>query len=357
VSESSFWKGRRVFITGHTGFKGGWLSLWLVHKGAVVRGFALEPATSPNLFTIAKVGSKIEDIRGDVRTPGALDAAMGSFKPEIVFHMAAQPLVRDSYRDPVGTYETNAIGTVRMLESVRLTSSVKAVVCITTDKCYENKEWLWGYRETDNLGGYDPYSSSKACAELITSAYRQSFFPLEKYKEHGCAIASARAGNVIGGGDWAIDRLIPDLIRGFETNDSVLIRNPAAIRPWQHVLEPLCGYLRLAELLSGEDAVRYATAFNFGPHEDDARPVSWIADKIQHLWGGTPSWAIDQRLKPHEAGYLKLDSSRARSELGWRPRLRLEQAIEWIVEWQKCFLERDDMEIVTLSQIQRYEAL
>ena len=226
MTERSFWKGRRVFITGHTGFKGSWLSLWLAHQGAVLRGFALDPATSPNLFATAKVGSRMEDIRGDIRTPRALDAAIGNFKPEIVFHMAAQPLVRDGYRDPVGTYETNAIGTVRVFEAVRLTSSVKAVVCVTTDKCYENKEWLWGYRETDPLGGYDPYSSSKACAELITSAYRQSYFPTEKYAEHGCAIASARAGNVIGGGDWSTDRLIPDLIRGFEGNDSVLIRNP-----------------------------------------------------------------------------------------------------------------------------------
>ena len=299
----------------------------------------------------------MEDIRGDIRTPRALDAAIGNFKPEIVFHMAAQPLVRDGYRDPVGTYETNAIGTVRVFEAVRLTSSVKAVVCVTTDKCYENKEWLWGYRETDPLGGYDPYSSSKACAELITSAYRQSYFPTEKYAEHGCAIASARAGNVIGGGDWSTDRLIPDLIRGFEGNDPVLIRNPSAIRPWQHVLEPLSGYIRLAELLSSEQAVRYATAFNFGPSDDDAKPVAWIADTIQRLWDGSASWRLDERAQPHEAGYLKLDSSRARSELGWRPRLGLEQAIEWIVEWHKSFLQGDDMEAATLSQILRYEAL
>jgi CDP-glucose 4,6-dehydratase len=357
VTDRSFWKGKRVFLTGHTGFKGSWLSLWLANKGAVVRGFALDPASEPNLFTTAKVSSKIDDIRGDIRTPGALDEPMRSFKPEIVFHMAAQPLVRESYRDPIGTYETNAIGTARLLEAVRHTSSAKAVVCVTTDKCYENKEWLWGYRETDPLGGYDPYSNSKACAELISSAYRQSFFPLDKHAEHGCGIASARAGNVIGGGDWSTDRLIPDLIRGFETNQPVLIRNPAAIRPWQHVLEPLSGYMRLAELLAGDGAVQYATAFNFGPSDDDAKPVSWIADKIKHLWGGTASWTLDEALRPHEAGYLKLDSSRARSELGWRPRLTLEQAIEWIIEWHQSFLHRDDMEAFTLSQILRYEGL
>lgn len=357
MTEAAFWKDKRVFITGHTGFKGSWLSLWLSQKGAIVRGFALDPAMSPNLFTCANVGSAVEDIRGDVRTPGALDAALGSFKPEIVFHMAAQPLVRESYRDPVGTYETNAIGTVRLLEAVRLTSSVRAVVCVTTDKCYENREWLWGYRETDHLGGYDPYSSSKACAELITSAYRQSFFPVEKYSEHGCAIASARAGNVIGGGDWSTDRLIPDLLKGFQTNNAVLIRNPAATRPWQHVLEPLSGYMKLAELLSGDNAVRYATAFNFGPSDDDAKPVSWIADKIQQHWGGEASWTLDEGLKVHEAGYLKLDSSRARAELGWRPKLRLEQAIEWIVEWHKEFLQGQDMAAATRSQIARYEAL
>ena len=357
MSEESFWKGRRVFLTGHTGFKGSWLSLWLANKGAAVRGFGLDPATTPNLFNTAKVASQIEDIRGDIRTPGALDESVRSFKPEVIFHMAAQPLVREGYRDPVGTFETNAIGTARLLEAVRLTSGVKAVVCVTTDKCYENKEWQWGYREIDPLGGYDPYSSSKACAELIASAYRQSFFPVDRYGDHGCAVATARAGNVIGGGDWSNDRLIPDLIRGFEANRDILIRNPAAIRPWQHVLEPLSGYIQLAEFLSGENAINYATAFNFGPSDEDARPVSWIADKIQHLWGSNTSWKRDERLAPHEAGYLKLDSSRARSELGWRPKLRLEEAIAWIVDWHKSFLRGDNMATVTASQIRRYEAL
>ena len=355
--ERSFWEGRRVFITGHTGFKGSWLSLWLATKAAIVRGFSLDPTTTPNLFTIAKVGSKIDDTRGDIRTPGALNASMSEFRPEVVFHLAAQPLVRESYKDPVGTYETNAIGTVRVLEAVRHTPGVKAVVCVTTDKCYENKEWLWGYRETDPLGGYDPYSSSKACAEIIAAAYRQSFFPVSRHAEHGCAVASARAGNVIGGGDWSMDRLIPDLIKGFQANRSVVIRNPAAIRPWQHVLEPLSGYLRLAELLSSEDGARYATAFNFGPNDDDAKPVSWIANKIQQLWGGTASWSCDQQSGPHEAGYLKLDASRARSELTWVPKLRLEQAIEWIVDWHQGFLRGDDMQDFTVSQIARYEKL
>lgn len=357
MTDSSFWRGRRVFLTGHTGFKGSWLSLWLTNMGAVVRGFGLDPVSTPNLFTSANVADALEDVRGDIRTPGLVDASLANFKPEIVFHMAAQPLVRESYRDPVGTYETNVMGTVRVLEAVRRTSGVKAVVCVTTDKCYENREWLWGYRESDPLGGYDPYSSSKACAELISSAYRQSFFPTDKYAEHGCSIASARAGNVIGGGDWSADRLVPDLLRGLEANRPVMIRNPGAIRPWQHVLEPLCGYLRLAELLVSKDGARYATAFNFGPFDDDVRPVSWIANRFQNLWGGSASWGFDQQAQPHEAGYLKLDASRARSELGWTPKLRLDQAIEWIVDWHKRFLRGEDMKGFTISQISRYQSL
>src|SRR5271154_4274338 len=281
-SLNSVWRGRRVFLTGHTGFKGGWLALWLTHLGANVRGYALDPWTDPNLFTDAHIGDVIEDIRGDIRDHTRLDSAMREFRPEVVFHLAAQPLVRYSYEDPIGTYETNVIGSARVLDTVRRTPSVRGVVSVTTDKCYENKEWAWPYRETDPLGGYDPYSSSKACAEIVTAASRQSYFPIDRIAEHGVAVATARAGNVIGGGDWSVDRLIPDLVRGFLTGEPVRIRRPHAIRPWQHVLEPLHGYLTLAERLlsAGPEAARFATAYNFGPAEDDARSVAWIADRM-----------------------------------------------------------------------------
>src|SRR5271163_104874 len=262
-SLNSFWRGRRVFLTGHTGFKGGWLALWLTHLGANVRGYALDPWTDPNLFTDAHIGDVIEDIRGDIRDHTRLDSAMREFRPEVVFHLAAQPLVRCSYEDPIGTYETNVIGTARVLDAVRRTPSVRAVVSVTTDKCYENKEWVWPYRETDPLGGYDPYSSSKACAEIVSAAFRQSYFPVEKLGRpagHQVALATARAGNVIGGGDWSTDRLLPDLVRGFLSGEAVRIRRPDAIRPWQHVMEPLHGYIRLAERLLAHDP-KFATAY------------------------------------------------------------------------------------------------
>jgi CDP-glucose 4,6-dehydratase len=355
--ETNLWQNKRVFLTGHTGFKGGWLALWLASKGAIVRGYALDPCIEPNLFTAAKVGSVIEDIRGDIRDAAKLEPALREFAPDVVFHMAAQPLVRYSYEDPIGTYETNVIGTARVLDAVRRTPSVRAVVSVTTDKCYENKEWLWGYRETDPLGGYDPYSSSKACAEIVSAAYRQSFFPLTKYAEHKCAIATGRAGNVIGGGDWSLDRLIPDLVRGFLAGESVLIRRPDAIRPWQHVLEPLAGYIALAEHLLSDDAPRYATAFNFGPSDDDAQPVGWIVEKMVQFWGDGASWVLDQDPGVHEAGYLKLDASRARTELAWHPRLRLETTLHWLVDWYKQWQAGADMHAFTLAQIADYEKL
>src|SRR5580698_6669895 len=257
-------RGKRVFLTAHTGFKGGWLVLWLASKGAIVRGYALDPSTDPNLFTAARVSSSIEDIRGDIRNATTIEPALRDFAPEVAFHLAAQPISRLSYADPITTYETNVIGTARVLDAIRRTPSVRAVVSVTTDKCYENKEWLWGYRESDPLGGYDPYSSSKACAEIVSAAYRQSYFPVDRLAEHGVAIATARAGNVIGGGDWSTDRLIPDLIRGFLSGEPVRIRRPHAIRPWQHVLEPVYGYIRLAEELTagGPAAARFATAYN-----------------------------------------------------------------------------------------------
>jgi CDP-glucose 4,6-dehydratase len=350
------WQGKRVFLTGHTGFKGGWIALWLASKGAVVRGYALDPCTDPNLFTVARIGSDIEDIRGDIRNSATLEPALHDFAPEVVFHMAAQPLVRLSYDDPIGTYETNVIGTARVLDAIRRTPSVRAVVSITTDKCYENKEWIWGYRETDPLGGYDPYSSSKACAEIVSAAYRQSYFPVAKLGDHKVALATARAGNVIGGGDWSLDRLIPDLVRGFLAGEPVRIRRPHAIRPWQHVMEPLHGYITLAEHLLSHDP-KFATAYNFGPYDDDAREVGWIAEKMTGFWGNSAKWVLDEDPGVHEAGYLKLDASRARADLNWTPHLRLETALQWLVEWYRAWQSGSDMHAFTLTQIRNYEAL
>jgi CDP-glucose 4,6-dehydratase len=365
-SLSGFWCGRRVFLTGHTGFKGGWLALWLAHLGAEVRGYALDPYTDPNLFTVAHIGDVVEDVRGDIRDAKRLDESMREFRPEVVFHLAAQPLVRLSYEQPIETYETNVIGTARVLDAVRRSPSVHAVVSVTTDKCYENKEWVWPYRETDPLGGYDPYSSSKACAEIVTAAFRQSYFPADKITDHGVAVATARAGNVIGGGDWSADRLLPDLVRGFLSGEPVRIRRPHAIRPWQHVLEPLHGYLRLAEklLVGGPEAVRFATAYNFGPSEEDSQPVSWIAERMAHFWGDGASWVIDEDDGPHEAGYLRLDASRARHDLAWVPHLRLEAALDWLVQWYRTWQsvqgssERgNEMQEFTLHQIRAYTEL
>ena len=349
------WQGVRVFLTGHTGFKGGWLALWLTGKGAVVRGYSLDPSTSPSLFEAARVGEAVEDVRGDIRDRDTLDRSMREFAPELVFHLAAQPLVRASYADPVGTYSTNVLGTAHILESARSIPSVRAIVAITSDKCYENQEWDRGYRESDRLGGYDPYSSSKACAEIVCAAYRSSF--LHSPERAGAMLATARSGNVIGGGDWSRDRLIPDLIRGFLASESVLIRRPNAVRPWQHVLEPLAGYIALAEHLLSDDPARYATAFNFGPSDDDAQEVGWIVEKMVKFWGDNASWTLDADPGVHEAGYLKLDASRARAELAWHPRLRLETTLHWLVDWYKAWQSGEDMHAFTLKQIDAYEKL
>ena len=360
VAPHAAWRGKRVFLTGHTGFKGGWLALWLAAKGATVRGYALDPSTSPNLFDQARLGEVIEDVRGDIRDASKLEPALREFAPDVVMHLAAQPLVRYSYQDPIGTFETNVIGTARVLEAVRRTPSVRAVVSVTTDKCYENKEWLWGYRETDPLGGYDPYSSSKACAEIVSAAFRQSYFSVDTFGEHHCGVATARAGNVIGGGDWSTDRLLPDLVRGFLAGEPARIRRPHAIRPWQHVLEPLHGYMLLAEKLllsSPEDVSRYATAFNFGPADDDARPVGWIVERMTKFWGDNASWVLDEDPSVHEAGYLKLDASRARAELAWHPRLHLQDALEWLVAWYRASEAGEDMQRFTQDQIAAYERL
>jgi CDP-glucose 4,6-dehydratase len=325
--------------------------LWLARCGAQVRGYALDPPTEPNLFTLARVRCVVEDIRGDILDRAALEAAMRAFAPEVVFHMAAQPLVRRSYADPLGTWMTNAMGTAYVLEAVRGTPQVRAVVCVTTDKCYENRERHEPYRESDALGGHDPYSSSKACAEIISAAFRNSFF---EAGERRVALATARAGNVIGGGDWSEDRLIPDLIRGFHAGQAVMIRNPQAIRPWQHVLEPLHGYMLLAEqLLAG----RCASAFNFGPGEDDAWTVDRVATFLADAWGDSAAWTRDAASGVHEAGILRLDASRARAELGWEPRLRIEQALQWTVDWYRAWQNAADLQEATHAQIAAYEGL
>ncbi len=355
------WQNRRVLLTGHTGFKGSWLALWLSHLGARVHGYALAPETTPSLFEEARVASYMEQAGGshtigDIRNPQTLDQALTASAPEVVFHLAAQPLVRLSYADPITTYETNVLGTARLLDAIRRTPSVRAVVVITTDKVYANPETNQPFTEQDPLGGFDPYSSSKACAEIATAAWRNSFFPPAQYGGHGVGLATARAGNVIGGGDWSSDRLIPDLVRGFLSGQPVPIRSPHAIRPWQHVLESLHGYLLLAEKLLSPEAPQYSRAFNFGPAEADAQPVDWIAQRLTQTWGDYASWHIDQSPQPHEASYLRLDATRAQRDLDWHPRLRLPQALDSLVHWYKAHGAGQDMQRFTLAQIAEYQA-
>lgn len=350
----TFWRGRRVFLTGHTGFKGGWLALWLQHHGADVCGYALPPYTDPSFYEEASIASGMQSIFGDIRDLETLKASLHAWKPEVVLHLAAQPLVRASYDDPIGTYATNVMGTAHVLEAARTCPSVRSVVVVTTDKCYENKEWCWPYRETDALGGYDPYSNSKACTELVASAYRSSFFNPKDYAKHQMAMATGRAGNVIGGGDWSTDRLIPDMIRGFMSHEPVVIRNPLAIRPWQHVLEPLRGYLMLAQhLYTGTEM---GEAWNFGPEPGDAKPVQWVADYLVEHWGGDASWRLADGPAPHEAQLLKLDSSKAASRLKWVPALTIEQGVDMTLDWYQEKVKGSDMRAVTLSQIAAYEA-
>lgn len=348
VMHPEFWRGKRVLVTGHTGFKGSWLSLWLQSMGADVSGYALAPTTDPSLFELARVAQGMESVIADVKDLGALHGAIERFRPEIVFHLAAQSVVRLSYDDPVDTYATNVMGTVNLLEAVRVRGDVRAVVVVTSDKCYENREWEWGYRENEPMGGWDPYSSSKGCAELVTTAYRASFFRGDN--NAGTAIATARAGNVIGGGDWTRDRLIPDIMRSIAERRPVAIRNPSAIRPWQHVLEPLRGYLMLAERLHGGEG-EFASAWNFGPRDQDCRPVSWIVARLAEQWGDEVRWEIDQRARPHEANYLKLDSSKAIGRLGWKPRWDLGMTLNAIVSWHKAHNVGADMRDVVLEQI------
>ena len=348
---ATFWKGRSVFITGHTGFKGAWLSLWLEHLGARVTGYALAPPTDPSLFGLTAAGTGIQDLRGDVRDGSALESAIRQAKPEVVLHLAAQSLVRVSYDAPVETYATNVMGTVHVLEGIRRTPGVRAAVVVTSDKCYENREWDRGYREDDALGGHDPYSSSKGCAELVTTAYRRSFFNAQR--EHVTAIASGRAGNVIGGGDWARDRLMPDLLRAFAERRPAAIRNPLATRPWQHVLEPLRGYLSLAEQLCNGDGAA-AGAWNFGPLKADVKSVAWIADAAARRWGGGAVWESDRSVHPHEARSLELDISKAQADLGWHPVLTVDDAVDWTVRWHKGLQDGQSARALTLRDISEY---
>lgn len=352
---SAFWKGKRVLLTGHTGFKGSWLSLWLQSMGVQVIGYSLTPPNNPSLFDVAEVGKGMTSIIGDIRDLEHLRAVFAEHQPEIVIHMAAQALVRYSYVNPIDTYSTNVMGTVHVLEAARLTKRVRTIVNVTSDKCYENKEWTWGYRENEPMGGYDPYSSSKGCAELVTVAYRNSYFNPDKYGEHGVAIASGRAGNVIGGGDWAEDRLIPDIMRAIAQGKPVHIRNPHAIRPWQHVLEPLSGYLMLAQKLY-EEGASYAEGWNFGPSDEDAKPVQWIVEKFTQSWGEGASWKLDDGNHPHEAHYLKLDCSKAKARLGWHPRWHLEETLSAIVDWHQAYQNSENMREKTLQQIAKYNA-
>ncbi|MBA2667058.1 MAG: CDP-glucose 4,6-dehydratase [Trueperaceae bacterium] len=351
-----FWRGKRVLLTGHTGFKGSWASLWLHALGADVVGYALPPEAGPNLFELAGVADVLTSVTGDVRDGDHLQRVFEEHEPEIVIHMAAQALVRHSFEHPVETYDTNMMGTVHVLEAARRTGSVRVVVCVTSDKCYANRETERPYVEDDPMGGSDPYSSSKGCAELVVSAYRRTYFPVGAGAAHGTAVASVRAGNVIGGGDWARDRLVVDVASAYARGEAPVIRNPDAVRPWQFVLEPLAGYLLVAERAWTEPAT-YATGWNFGPERLDCQPVGWVVDRIAQAWGATTSWIHDERPNRPEAQLLLLDVTKARTELGWRPRLDLANAIDWTVEWYRAHGRGDDVRALTLEQIARYERM
>lgn len=351
--DRSFWRGKKVFVTGHSGFKGAWLSIFLHSLGAEVKGYSLAPPTNPSLYDLCRIHELVHSEIADIRDGDRLKKSMATFNPDVVFHMAAQPLVRESYLNPVDTYSVNVMGTVNLFEAVRNCSNIKSVVNVTTDKCYENKEWVWGYRENERLGGYDPYSNSKACSELVTSSYRSSYFNPDRYGDHGVGIASARAGNVIGGGDWAKDRLIPDCLGSLTKAEKIVVRNPQAIRPWQHVLEPLSGYLTLAQKLYA-DGPTYGGAWNFGPAEEDARKVLWIVEKLCAKWGGNASFDLAPKSELHEAHFLKLDCSKARAQLGWHPKWNLDQSLDRIIEWTKAFSAGSDVRNVCLDQITDY---
>ncbi|MFN8769238.1 MAG: CDP-glucose 4,6-dehydratase [Neisseriaceae bacterium] len=350
----NLWKNKKVLITGCTGFKGGWLSAWLCELGADVYGYSLAAPTNPSIFELLNLKQKITYCEGDIRDYAKLSTFFDQVNPEIVLHLAAQPLVRYSYENPIETYQTNVLGLVNVFEAIRHNGKIKAVVNVTSDKCYDNKEWVWGYRENEPMGGYDPYSNSKGCAELVTSCYQRSYFNINEYNNtHNTLLASARAGNVVGGGDWAPDRLIPDMINSFINNSTVKIRNPQAIRPWQHVLEPLSGYLILAEhLYNGK--TEFANGWNFGPNDTDVKNVGDIVNRLCAIWGNNAKWVLDQANHPHEANFLKLDCSKARLLLNWQPRFNLDQTLQYIVDWYKKYAKKEDLYQETIKQIQEY---
>ncbi len=349
----TFWIGKRVLLTGHTGFKGTWMVIWLTSMGAKVCGYALRPPTKPSIFELTNAAGLIKHNIGDIRNQSKLKKTMNSFRPEIVIHMAAQPIVRESYKNPPETYETNVIGVVNLFEAVRSCKSVRVVLNVTTDKVYENKERAKGYREEECLGGYDPYSASKACSEIVTSSYRNSFFNPKEYRKHKVAVASARAGNVIGGGDWASDRLVPDCVRAVLGGGLIEIRNPNATRPWQYVLEPLSGYLMLCEKLY-KNGPKYAGAWNIGPDSRDCKPVGWIAKKFCELWGSSKSCSIQPGKHPHEAHFLKLDNSKAKKQIGWYPKWGIETALRKVVDWTRAYNRGEDLREACLKQIKEY---
>ncbi|MEI7501826.1 MAG: CDP-glucose 4,6-dehydratase [Paludibacter sp.] len=348
----NFYKGKRVLVTGHTGFKGSWLAIWLQELGADVIGIALDPFSERDNFTLSGIQNKITDIRGDIRNGQFLKEVLQKYQPEIVFHLAAQPLVRLSYDIPVETYEVNVMGSIHLMEAIRLTESVKVTVMITTDKCYENREQIWGYRENEAMGGYDPYSSSKGAAEIAISSWRRSFFHPNEYSKHGKSIASARAGNVIGGGDWALDRIIPDCIKALETVGTIDIRSPKAIRPWQHVLEPLSGYMQLAQKMWNEPT-KYCEGWNFGPHSESIATVWDVATKTIANYGSGELRDLSDSNSVHEAKLLMLDISKAKFQLGWEPRLNLDQTIELTVDWYKRY-KKEEVHAICLSQIDKF---
>lgn len=355
LSNEQFWQGKHVFITGHTGFKGAWLALWLQSLGAKVTGYSLNPPSEVNMFDVADVGQGMQSIIGDVRDAKLLQQSLLAAKPDVVFHLAAQALVLHSYQEPVETYSTNVMGTVNVLEAVRNSDTVKSVVMVTSDKCYDNKEWHWGYRENDAMGGFDPYSSSKGCAELVTDSYRNSFFNADDYHEHGVAIASARAGNVIGGGDWAEDRLIPDVVHAFTQHQPVKLRNPESVRPWQHILEPLGAYMLLAERLY-DDGKAYAEAWNFGPNEADTKSTGWLVDRFATQWKQEAASLVQHNEDAvHEAVYLRLDCSKAHSKLGWYPIWSIEETVVNVADWYKAYQRDENMHAFSLKQIQQYQ--
>ena len=351
--KKDFWNKKKVLVTGHTGFKGSWLSLWLSSLGAKITGYALDPPTKPSLYKLCKIDTMVTSVRGDIRDYNHLLSVLQKTRPDIVIHMAAQSLVLHSYKQPMETYETNVMGTVNLLEAVRNTKNVRAVLNVTTDKCYENKEWAWGYRENEPLGGFDPYSSSKACSELVTASYRNAYFNPKNSSSHGALIATARAGNVIGGGDWAENRIIPDCVRAILNNKIIIIRNPDSTRPWQHVLEPLAGYLFLAQKLYEGDS-RTSDAWNFGPDDIDVKQIEWIVKKICQLWGKGAAYSVIKSKQPHESQYLKLDSTKARTHLHWKPLWNLGKTLESIVEWTRGYREGNDPRMLCLKQINEY---